>query len=181
MLTFSFWNCLLTFSSNSTWDAFALMISKLLNGDYMEGIISREETSLAKHTFFHRIRVVEVKKALTQIKTIKATGSYDIPIKARKCLGEIEGIWLTRLFNKTLMTKKEPTEWRKSLLVPLYKNKWDIQNCSNNRGIKVMSHAIKLWERITQHGLRQKTKISENQFGFMPGRSTMEAIFVLVN
>ena len=38
---------------------------------------------------------------------------------------------------------------------------------------------MKLWERVMEQRLRQKTKISENQFGFMPGRSTMEAIFSL--
>ena len=42
-----------------------------------------------------------------------------------------------------------------------------------------MSHTIKPWARVMEQRLRQKTKISENQFGFMPGRSTMEAIFSL--
>ncbi|KAK9148674.1 hypothetical protein Scep_007431 [Stephania cephalantha] len=42
-----------------------------------------------------------------------------------------------------------------------------------------MSHTIKLWERIIDNRLRRETTISENQFGFMPGRSTMEAIFLV--
>jgi len=34
-------------------------------------------------------------------------------------------------------------------LVPLsyYKNKGDIKNCNNHRGIKLFSHTMKLWER----------------------------------
>ena len=38
---------------------------------------------------------------------------------------------------------------------------------------------MKLWERIIEQRLRKTVKISENQFGFMPGRSTMEAIHLI--
>ena len=37
---------------------------------------------------------------------------------------------------------------------------------------------MKLWERVTEH-LRRMTGMTKNQFGFMPGRSTMEAIFLV--
>ncbi|KAL6538155.1 hypothetical protein OROGR_012143 [Orobanche gracilis] len=72
-----------------------------------------------------------------------------------------------------------PLEWRKSTLIHLYKNKGDVQDCANYRGIKLMSHTMKLWERVIEHRLRRSVKISENQFGFMPGRSTMEAIHLM--
>ena len=42
-----------------------------------------------------------------------------------------------------------------------------------------MCYTMKLWERVIEHWLRQNIKISENQFGFMPGRSTIEAIHLL--
>ena len=42
-----------------------------------------------------------------------------------------------------------------------------------------MSHTMKLWERVIEPRLRAITRVSMNQFGFMPGRSTMEAIFVI--
>jgi len=38
---------------------------------------------------------------------------------------------------------------------------------------------MKLWERVIERRLREIIEISENQFGFMPGRSTIEAIYVL--
>jgi hypothetical protein len=41
-----------------------------------------------------------------------------------------------------------------------------------------MSHTIKFWERVIKHRLRNLTTISKNQFGFMPRRSIMEAIFL---
>jgi hypothetical protein len=42
-----------------------------------------------------------------------------------------------------------------------------------------MSHTMKLWERIIKHRLRDVTNVIENQFDFMPRRSTMETIFLI--
>ena len=42
-----------------------------------------------------------------------------------------------------------------------------------------MSHTMKLWERVIWQRVRSLTIVSENQFGFMLGRSTMEAKFLL--
>jgi hypothetical protein len=42
-----------------------------------------------------------------------------------------------------------------------------------------MSYTIKLLERIIEHYLRGVTKVTENQFSFMLGRSTMEMIFLI--
>jgi hypothetical protein len=42
-----------------------------------------------------------------------------------------------------------------------------------------MSHTMKLWEMVIEHRLRGVTNVTKNQFGFMPGRSTMEAIFLI--
>ncbi|KAM2872431.1 hypothetical protein FF1_019947 [Malus domestica] len=131
------------------------------------------------YSFYRRIWKEEVVVALKKMKHRKAVGPYDIPIEVWKVLGETGITWLTDLFNKILKMKKMPNEWRTSTLVPIYKNKGDVQNCMNYRGIKLMSHTMKLWDRVIEHRLRQETRVSDNQFGFMPGRSTMEAIYLL--
>ena len=69
--------------------------------------------------------------------------------------------------------------WGPDLLLYPYKNKGDIQNCANYRGIKLMSHTMKLWEKVIERRLRIETSISKNQFGFMPGRSPTEAIYLI--
>jgi len=38
---------------------------------------------------------------------------------------------------------------------------------------------MKLWETVIEKRLRKNISISENQFGFMPGRSIIEAIYLL--
>jgi hypothetical protein len=42
-----------------------------------------------------------------------------------------------------------------------------------------MSHTMKLWEKIIEHRLKGVTNVTENQFSFMPGRSTMETVFLI--
>jgi hypothetical protein len=42
-----------------------------------------------------------------------------------------------------------------------------------------MSHTMKLCERIIEHRLRGVINVTENQFRFMSGRSTMEVIFLI--
>ena len=101
-----------------------------------------------------------------------------IPIEVQRCLGDIAIVWLTKLFNHIFRSNKMPDQWR-SILVPIYKNKWNIQCCTNYRGIKLMSHTMKLWEIVIEHRLRAITRVSMNQFGFMPERSIMEAIFLI--
>lgn len=42
-----------------------------------------------------------------------------------------------------------------------------------------MSHTLKLWERVLDSRLRDVVNISVEQFGFMKGRGTVDAIFAL--
>ena len=72
-----------------------------------------------------------------------------------------------------------PEEWTDSVLISIFKNKGDVQSCSNYRGIKLISHTMKLWERIVENRLRSYLKFSNQQYGFMPGKSTRDALFAL--
>lgn len=45
--------------------------------------------------------------------------------------------------------------------------------------MKLMTHTIKLWEKVIEHRLRLETRIVKNQFDLMLGRFTIEVIFIL--
>ncbi|KAK3533240.1 hypothetical protein QTP70_013659 [Hemibagrus guttatus] len=126
-----------------------------------------------------KIRKDEVRKALKRMKSGKAVGPDDIPVEVWKCLGEAAVEFLASLFNRVLESERMPEEWRRSVLVPIFKNKGDMQSCSNYRGIKLMSHTMKLWERVVEARLRKVVEICEQQYGFMPRKSTTDAIFAL--
>ncbi|KAK3530967.1 hypothetical protein QTP70_007276 [Hemibagrus guttatus] len=125
-----------------------------------------------------KIRKDEVRKALKRMKSGKAVGPEDIPVEVWKCLGEAVE-FLTSLFNRVLESERMPEEWRRSVLVPIFKNKGDVQSCSNCRGIKLMSHTMKLWERVVEARLRKVVEICQQQYGFMLRKSTTDAIFAL--
>ncbi|KAK3568084.1 hypothetical protein QTP86_030306 [Hemibagrus guttatus] len=126
-----------------------------------------------------KIRKDEVRKALKRMKSGKAVGPDDIPVEVWKCLGEAAVEFLTSLFNRVLESERMPEEWRRSVLVPIFKNKGDVQSCSNYRGIKLMSHTMKVWERVVEARLRKAVEICEQRYGFMPRKSTTNAIFAL--
>jgi hypothetical protein len=109
----------------------------------------------------------------------KTMGPDGIPMEVWRTLGDVAIVWLTKLFNFIFRSNKMPDEWRRSILVPLFKNKGDVQSCTNYQRIKLMSHTMKLRERIIEHRLRRVTNVTKNQFGFMTGRSTTEAIFLI--
>ena len=87
---------------------------------------------------------------------------------------------MTRLFNKELVGERMPEEWRKSMLIPINKNKGDAQCCRGYRSIKLMSHTIKIREKIIEARLKD-AEISKQQYGFMSGKGTIDAMFCLTN
>ena len=119
----------------------------------------------------------EVKNKLRRMKKGKAAGPDELPVKVWKCMEKMGIRFLTRLFNKLLMGEQMPEEWRRNVLIPIYKNKGDSQCCGNYRGIKLISHTIKVWERIIEARLRDRVEISKQQYGFMPGKGTIDAMF----
>jgi len=51
--------------------------------------------------------------------------------------------------------------------------------CGSYRGIKLLEHAMKVVERISEHRIRQQIKVDDMQFGFMKGKGTTDAIFTV--
>ena len=82
----------------------------------------------------------EVESALKKMKNNKATGTDEIPVEAWRALGG-EGVDL--LWDLMIKIKEHehiPDEWRESVLVPIYEEKGDVQECQSYREIKLLSH-----------------------------------------
>ena len=71
---------------------------------------------------------------------------------------------------------KVPSNWEQSFIVCLYKGIGDVLDRGNYHGLK---QVMKVLERIVDHLIRQLVSIDDSQFGFVPGRSTTDAIFVV--
>ena len=129
--------------------------------------------------FNHYSNREEVKNVLRRMKKSKVVGPDELPVEVWKCMGEMDIKFLNKLFNRLLMGEWISEEWRRSVLIPIYKNKKDAQCCGKYKGIKLMSHTMKVWERIIEARLRDRVEISKQQYGFMLGKETTDAMFAL--
>ena len=74
---------------------------------------------------------------------------------------------------------KVPSDWEQSFIVCLYKSKGGCIGQGNYRGLKLTEQVMKVLEGIVDGLIRQVVSIDNSQFGFVPGRGTTDAIFVV--
>ena len=98
---------------------------------------------------------------------LKAAGERGIDILHKLCL-------------KAGEKKSSQMTGGRAVFTPIYKKK-DKLDCSNYRGISLLSHACKIFTFILQKRIQQKAEeiLSEAQAGFRPGRSTVDQLFSL--
>ena len=80
---------------------------------------------------------------------------------------------------RVLDGKVMPGEWQTSVLVPIFKGRGDVRNCNTYREVKLLEHAMKIAETVVERRIRKLVNIDLMQFGFMPGRGTTNALFVV--
>ena len=124
------------------------------------------------------ISVEEIRNQLTKMKGNKACGPDMIPIEVWKKMGEEGIVFLKKELNE-ILTYGISSSWRLSEITPLFKGIGSILECSNYRGIKLISHTLKLLERVLDQRLRIIVELGNIQFGFRRGRSTMDPVFAL--
>ena len=86
-----------------------------------------------------------------------------------------------RLFNICFMLSVVPVDWVIACMVPLCKGMGDVHECSNFRGISLLSMVRKVYDRVLVNRIRDETEnvIAEVQGGFRRGRGCMDQIFVV--
>ena len=81
--------------------------------------------------------------------------------------------------NETLDRKDMLHDCRTVTVVSISKKKGSVRDCASYRGVKILEHGRKVVERLLKKRLRRLVKVDQMQFGFMPGRSTVDAILIL--
>ena len=126
------------------------------------------------------ITIEEVKRALNETKGGKAPGMDGVRMKMLKEGGVTVLEWLVRLFI-CFMLSIVPVDWVIACMVTLHKGKGDMYECSNFRGISLLSVVGKMYGRVLINRIRDKTKnvIAEVQGGFRRGRGSTDQIFIV--
>ena len=54
-----------------------------------------------------------------------------------------------------------------------------LQRVTEYKEWELMSHTMKIWEKIIEARLRDRVETSKQQYEFMPGKGTTDAVFAL--
>ena len=120
-----------------------------------------------------------VKKAISQMKAGKAPGPSGIVVEMIRSAGDMGASMIRDLAVANIRDVKVPSDWEQSFTVCLYKGKGDALERGNYRGLKLTEQVMKILLRIVDGIIRQLVSIDNSQFGFVPGRGTADANFVV--
>ena len=128
-----------------------------------------------------RTEVEQVQCAMNRMKIGKTSGpSGDcLALEMFKAEGDKCLKSLTNLFNDILLKDKLMEEWMLSSFILIFKGKADPLNPNSYRGIKLLEHNFKLYQKIPDKHLHEVVDTGKMQFGFMPGRGIVDAVFIL--
>ena len=93
--------------------------------------------------------------------------------------GEIGIDVMVELCESVLVGGGMPDEWALSVVVPIFKGKGDARSCGAYRGVKLLEHTMKIVEKVLERRMRGVVEVDEMQFGFMPGKGTIDAVLIL--
>ena len=96
---------------------------------------------------------VETQATMNRLKWGKAPGIYGNHAELLKAGGNAEFMSLHAVLCSAWNTGIIPTDWKRGLVVPLWKGKGDRQDCSNYRGVTLLSVPGKIFARIILDGI----------------------------
>jgi len=126
-----------------------------------------------------RFSVNDVKAAARELPNGKAPGPDGIPNEVLKVAVGLFPQFFLALFNICTRNAYYPPEWKIANLVLLRKQGKALDNPSAYRPLCMLETAGKLFEKLRTGRLREhltKTGQLSNQFGFRPGKSTLDAM-----
>ena len=126
----------------------------------------------------------ELRLAVSSLQNNKAPGPDGIPAEALKAVERSNPELLLEMFNSCLKAGSFPTRWKEQRLVLISKGKGKIGSPSSYRPLGMLDTAGKLLEKLLQPRLLAAVQaagdLSDHQFGFRKGRSTVEAVQYVV-
>ena len=121
----------------------------------------------------------EVAATIKGLKIGKAAGPAGVVSEMMKAAGGFGSRWMTDLINNIVKEGCIPNGWRMCILIPVYKGKGDPLVCGSYRAIKLLEQPMKMLERVLETRIRCQVSIDNMQFGFIPGKGTTDAIFIM--
>ena len=125
------------------------------------------------------ITIDMVKKAISQMKAGKAPDPSGIVVEMIRTAGDMGASMIRGLVAAIIRYGNVPSDWEQSFIVCLYKGKGDALERGNYRSLKLTEQVMKVLESTVDSLIRQIVSMDDSQFGYVPGRGTTDAIFVV--
>lgn len=125
------------------------------------------------------ITLKELNAAIKRLKKGKALGPDEIPNEAFIHADTRTRKIYLEVMNKILHSEEIPRQWQESNITRFYKGKGTKGKCSSERGITLSSNFGKLFERVINNRIQSKIRITDEQGGGRPKRSTVDHINIL--
>ena len=119
---------------------------------------------------------------LSSLDTNKAMGIDNISPKVLKYCASVICTPIHYLFTQCLLQCTLPSEWKIHCIIPIFKT-GDRAMVSNYRPISLLCIVSKVLERIVYNNIMSflSTSFSVHQFGFLPGRSSLQQLLIFTN
>ena len=119
----------------------------------------------------------EIKKAIMTLRSGKAAGPDEIPAEAIKADLETAVNMLYSFFSKIWEKEEVAAQWKEGIIIKLQK-KGDLGDCSNYRGIMLLSTPGKVPNRVLLKRMKEAVdpKLRDQQAGFQRNRSCADQI-----
>ncbi len=123
----------------------------------------------------------EIMEAIRKLKLDKAPGLDGITAEMLKYGGEIVVDWMVWICNLSWEQSNVPEDWRKTIIVLLYKGKGKRKECNNYRSISLLNVPGKIYVRILDERMMKITdkSVGDEQGGFWNGRGCVDQIFAV--
>merc|ERR1712035_27581 len=125
--------------------------------------------------------LAEVREAVNKLKGRKAAGICNISAEMLKAGGEAMIHGLHAVLSAVWQSGTIPPDWKRGLVVPIWKGKGCQQDCNNYRGITLLSVPGKVFAHLLLMRVRSQLLKYQRpeQSGFTPGKSTTDRILAL--
>ena len=126
----------------------------------------------------------EIKEAIKGMDKTKAPGEDGITSDILKCAFSLLPLSTTALYNGCLRAACFPKRWKRAIIIPIIKpGKENSNDIAKYRPISLISTLAKVLERVLMgrimHYLHSHNLLSQNQYGFTPQTSTIDAVMDL--
>ena len=147
---------------------------------------SKFEEPISQDMFYPKFENIEftrqeISNICSQLPVNKSKGPDNLPPILFREVSDHISASLFQIFKKVFQTSTFPSVWKEAIVSPIYK-KGSKLNAENYRPVSLLSIPSKIFERILfkRLFLQVRPYLHKAQYGFMPGRSTVLQLLVML-